>query len=120
MGNLTKNFDFNFLIAGVVVSLILAFSGMNQMLIQKNVENNELQVEIYKSGSGFGYRILSEEDIIVQQDFIPAIENNQPFCDREDADRIASYVLQKMQQGSNPAISLSELRELEISFNCAE
>lgn len=120
MGNFTQTFDFSFLIAGVVVSLIAVSLGMNHMFFPDKAKVGDLQVQVYESGSGFGYRILSEEDILIQQDYIPALENNQPFCDWEQADRVAFYVLQKLQYGSNPAISFSELKELEIEFNCAE
>lgn len=120
MGGYTKTFNLNFLIVGGVVTLVLTFLGINQIANQKQVLKNNLQVEIYTSGSGYGYRILSEDDILIQQDFIPALDYNQPFCNPEEAEQIAFYVLQKLQQGSNPAISISKLKELEISFNCVK
>ncbi len=120
MGNFTQNFNFSFLLAGVVVSLIALSLGINYIFFQEQDENSDLQVQIYQSGIGYGYRIFSEEDILIQQDYIPASENNQPFCDWEQADRVASIVLKKIKSGLNPAVSFSELKELEIEFNCIE
>lgn len=120
MGIFTRTFNYSFLIAGVLVSLGAVLFGMNYVLKKNKAKKTDLQIEVYEYGTGYGYRIFSEEEILIQQNFIPALEDKRPFCDREEADRIASYVVQKIRQGSNPAISLSELRELKISFNCAE
>ncbi|MGY5850629.1 DUF4907 domain-containing protein [Salegentibacter sp. F14] len=120
MGGYTKTFNLYFLIVGVVVTLVLTFLGINQIGNQKQVVKNNLQVEVFTSGSGYGYRILSEDNILIQQNFIPALAYNQPFCNREEAEMIALYVLQKLQKGSNPATSFSKLKELGISFNCVE
>lgn len=120
MGNFTQNINFSFLLAGVVVSLIALSLGMNYIFFQEKAENSDLQVQIYETGTGYGYKILSEGNVLIKQDYIPASENNQPFCDREQADRVATFVLQKIQYGLNPAISFSELKELEIEFDCAK
>jgi len=117
MENITQTFVFSFLIAGVVVSLIVWSLGMDQF-IQDKAESSNLHVQIFSSEAGYGYKILSEEKILIQQDYIPVLENKQPFCNWEQAHRVAIFVQQKLQNGLSPAISLSELKELNIEFNC--
>lgn len=120
MKNSYHTFHFIFLLAGVVVSLILLSSGINHVFLSNKVEKEKLELQTYEYGSGYGYRISLGEDILIQQDHIPSLENNQPFCDQEQAESVAVVVLQKLQRGANPAISLSELKELKIVFRCAE
>lgn len=120
MRNFTQNIDFRFLIAGVVVSLITVTLVLTLMFLREETSNTGLEVQIYESGAGYGYRILLEEDILIQQDYIPALENHQPFCDREQAKRVAFFVLKKLMHGSNPGVSFSELKALEIEVYCVE
>lgn len=120
MRNSDHTFHFIFLLAGVVVSLILLSSGINHVFFSSKVENGNLELQTYEYGSGYGYRIFLGEDVLIQQDHIPSLEHNRTFCSRGQAERVALVVLQKLQHGANPAISLSELKKLKISFECAE
>lgn len=119
MRNFNHTFHFSFLLAAVVVSLILLSSGINHVFIENRAEKGWLKVQTYESGAGYGYRILSREDILIQQNHIPSLENEQPFHSRRQAEKVAHLVLQKLEQGVNPAISLSELKELNIVINGA-
>lgn len=120
MRNCYPTFHFSFLLAAVLVSLIMLSSGINHVFLRNAVGKGDLEVQTYEYGTGYGYRIFSGENIIIQQNHIPSLENDQPFCNRGQAERVADLVMQKLQQGGNPAISFSELKELEIAFDCAE
>lgn len=120
MERLNHKFHFIFLLAGVVVSLIMLSSGIDHVFNSKEAKKGRLEVQTYRYRSGFGYKILLEEKVLIQQNHIPSLETNQSFCSRGQAERVASFVVSKLERGANPAISYSELKELQIIFKCAE
>lgn len=67
---------------------------------------------------GFGYIIRIDEKIVIKQTFIPAIEGNVPFCTESDAQRTADFITEKMIQHKGPSVTLAELQQLQIDFNC--
>ncbi|MCG9970889.1 DUF4907 domain-containing protein [Christiangramia crocea] len=120
MKNFSSTFHFSFLLFGVVVSLIMLFSGINHVIHSESSEERNLEVRTYGYGSGFGYKIISEEKLLIQQNNIPSLEQNQPFCSQGEAKKVANLVISKLERGENPAISYSELKEMQIIFKCAE
>lgn len=120
MKNFNFTFHFSFLLSGVVVSLIMLFSGINHVFLSDNSEEGNLEVQTFDYGSGFGYKIILEEKVLIQQNHIPSLEKNQPFCSQGQAEKVANLVISKLEHGENPAISYSELKELQIIFKCAE
>ncbi len=74
--------------------------------------------EVIPLGTGFGYIIRINHKIIIKQMYIPAIKGNTPFCSQEDAQQTADLVSQKIIQKENPAVTLEELKNLQIDFNC--
>lgn len=75
-------------------------------------------VSTFKVNNGFGYLIKTNEKIIIKQETIPAIEESQPFCTPKDAKKTGNLVRDKILKKQNPALSLNELKQIEIAFNC--
>ncbi|ALJ03873.1 hypothetical protein APS56_01325 [Pseudalgibacter alginicilyticus] len=105
----------------IIVFLLILSVVFVGLIIYKTIFNNKLepyQAIVYKENSGYGYRIMHYGKLLIKQDFIPTVQSNQPFCNYEDAQKIADLVLQKLNKQENPKILISELKEYQIKLNC--
>ena len=65
----------------------------------------------------FGYYIMIDGQIYIEQKTIPAIEGNTGFATKADADKVALRVIEKIKQGElPPTISIEELKAMGIVF----
>lgn len=72
-----------------------------------------LAVEV--TGSGWGYQILRDGKLIIDQQQIPAIQGNQSFSTEEDAHKTGELALKKIKgQNFPPTISIQELDSLGV------
>lgn len=81
-------------------------------------QNYGITSEVIPLDKGFGYLIRIDEKVVIKQTFIPAIEGNMPFCTEKDAQRTADFVTERMIQSKGPSVTLAELQQLKIDFNC--
>jgi hypothetical protein len=63
-------------------------------------------------GEGYGYDILHNNQVIIHQEFIPALEGKQLFQSREDAVKIGNVVLKKIKNKKPPGITKEEVLQL--------
>lgn len=80
--------------------------------------SESITTQVFKIENGFGYELIIEKKIIIKQENIPAIDKQMPFCSIEDAQKIADLVKQKILKKVTPTVSLVELKDLGIVFNC--
>jgi len=72
------------------------------------------KVKVFEVGNGFGYDITSNEVIIIKQENIPAIQQQKNFTSYEQAHQVAGVVVEKLNKGVNPGISIEELKRLGV------
>lgn len=110
------------------LSLILFFSCKTNL--ETDSEINEVQKKDTKAAStepvysiftletegvGWGYQILKDGKLMINQDHIPAIQGNKGFSSKEDAEKTANFMLEKIKKGIfPPTISIEELDSLEV------
>ena len=76
-----------------------------------------VQVQVYRSGKGWGYEIGNNKRTIIHQPFIPAARGKQPFKTKEEAMRTGRLALEKMKETKRlPTISRHELDSLNIFY----
>lgn len=63
----------------------------------------------------FGYEINKDNQTLITQNFIPGKAGNMPFSKASDAEKVASLMLMKLENGVfPPTISVSEIDSLLI------
>ncbi len=62
------------------------------------------------------YEIYKDSTLIIKQNKIPAVKGNQNLSSRDDAEKLASLVISKLEEGRVPSVKYSELEELNIIF----
>lgn len=73
------------------------------------------QVLITENNGGFGYQILKDGKLVIDQPNIPAIQGNQFFSTREKAQKTADYLVEKLNKGIfPPTLAVEELDSLGV------
>lgn len=73
-----------------------------------------VDASIFKTDKGWGYSILIDDKLFIRQDIIPAVEGNQGFATKEDATKVAKFVLKKMDNKQKPVVMKEDLKQLGI------
>jgi hypothetical protein len=69
-----------------------------------------------ESSHEYGYQILKDGELMIDQKNIPAIQGNKAFSSRLDAQTVAHFALDKIKNGVfPPTISVAELDSLGVS-----
>ncbi len=63
---------------------------------------------------GYGYQILKDDKLIIQQEYIPAINTKQAIGTVKDAQLLADLVVYKLKKGDSPVVATTELDDLNI------
>jgi hypothetical protein len=88
-----------------------------------NKKNDEHKGEVFVryeiiSGrnGGWGYALYADDKLYIKQDIIPAISGIHTFKSREDAEKVAKLVIEKLHNQQSPAIDSLEMAKLGIEF----
>lgn len=76
----------------------------------------EFNYSIGKTVDGYFYAITQKDQLLIRQEYIPAVPGIQKIKTHEEARRIAKYIVNKLEKGEEPLISKNELRKLNITF----
>jgi len=84
----------------IVVSITLAGKG------------HFYELDLYRSGDGWGYDILKKEKIFIHQPYIPATEGHVPFPDKKSATKTGRLVIKKIRNHKSPAVTKEEIESI--------
>jgi len=99
------------ILAGLIVSIVSCSFFLS-------MTTEPITTAIFKVENGFGYIISSKGKILINQENIPAIQEQRPFCSEKDAKKIAELVKKKMINKESLGITLKELGQQGIHFDC--
>ena len=68
-----------------------------------------------KNAGGWGYQIMVDNKMFINQTNIPAIQGDKSFATAEDAAKVASLVISKIKNHQKPVILIEDLNALGIS-----
>jgi hypothetical protein len=74
----------------------------------------EIRVKPYRLNAGWGYQVLVQKEVLINQPFIPAIPGQKAFPTRELARKTGRVVKEKLLQNKLPSVTLSDLMALGI------
>lgn len=93
-------------IAIIISVLILTFGGPQKKYPEKpeNLSYNTFYIK-----SGWGYDIIMNNRMIIHQELVPALTVQRGFEKKEDAEKAAQLVIQKINTHQSPALSKNEI-----------
>jgi len=92
-----------------VFALLLVIILTSVML---TVRGRSFNVELFRSGQGWGYDIMKNNKIYIHQPYMPAIEGEVPFSNRQSAKRTGILVVRKIRNHKSPSITKEELQSI--------
>ncbi|MCS3531823.1 DUF4907 domain-containing protein [Chryseobacterium sp. JUb7] len=86
-------------------------------LISCEKKNKDFDVKVTRQTSGgYGYQILKNKKILINQPYIPAIQGEKTFKNETDAHKTAELVMSKIHRYSLPKVSIHELDSMKIEY----
>jgi hypothetical protein len=70
------------------------------------------KIDVYKSGQGWGYDILVKNKLYIHQPFIPALEGQMPFSNKQSARKTGRLVIRKLKNHKIPSVTREELKSI--------
>lgn len=102
-------------IISVAITLLLTLCfGWMVYQTESNREENEAQAQVFRVDSGYGYRIITKQGILIEQPFIPGVQGKVPFSSEEEAQKVAELVVDKLRNREVPTVLYKELEKLEV------
>lgn len=102
-------------------ALILLLIGLIYFAVKISLDNwtkNKIEITTFKIKGGYGYLLSSNNKILIKQKYIPAIQKIKVFCTENEAFKIAVIVKKKITNNESPTLSVDELKNQNINFNC--
>lgn len=88
-------------------------AGTNHRSESKETEYTVLA--IHDSEMGWGYQLLKDGKLMIEQKHIPAIQGYKGFSTKEDAEKTGSFIIDKIKKGAfPPTVSVEELDSLGV------
>lgn len=115
--NNNSKYRWIFLVVSTMIILFALFlPDMLSRVMNTSEDTTESTIQVFRSNSGWGYTITAKDGFIIQQPYIPAILGQKSFDSQDQARKTAKMVLEKLNKGKNPSLSLSELDSLGIEY----
>jgi hypothetical protein len=70
------------------------------------------KVDIYKSGNGWGYDIIKNNKSYIHQPYMPVVEGQVPFSNKQSARKTGRLVVKKIRNHKSPAVTREELKSI--------
>jgi hypothetical protein len=81
----------------------------------KKINPEYTVLTVQNSTSDWGYQLLKDGQLMIDQKHIPAIQGNRGFTTKEDAEKVANFILEKIKKGEfPPTVSVEELDSLGV------
>jgi len=99
----------------LILPFILLYScGENKP--NSNTDSEIYSIETFENArENWGYKILNEGNLFINQPHIPAIQGNKGFKSSNDAEKAANLIIYKLEAGIiPPTITVEELDSLGV------
>lgn len=90
-------------------AIILVLTAAAILITQSRSQYN---IKLLKSDSGWGYDILAENELFIHQPFMPVVEGNVAFPDRNAARKTGKLMVRKLKKNQSPTITREELNHI--------
>jgi hypothetical protein len=70
------------------------------------------ELDLFKSGQGWGYDVFKNNKLYIHQPYIPAVEGQVPFQNRKSARKTGQIVVKKIRNHESPALTRDEIKAI--------
>lgn len=76
-----------------------------------------LTIKAVQYPKGWGYDILADNKVYIHQNQVPAISGLHLFLSKEDAEKAANLMIEKLKRNRLPSIDSIEMQKAGIQYN---
>ncbi|MBS1576424.1 MAG: DUF4907 domain-containing protein [Bacteroidetes bacterium] len=80
--------------------------------MNKSHDQRRIESRAFQTTNGWGYDILVNDSILIHQESIPVFQKQQPFANKEQAEKTAALVIQKLKTGQHPTLTKFDLDKI--------
>ena len=95
----------NFIIPALFLVIIL-------IVIIYAKRGHSYEIDAFRSDHGWGYDILMNNKVYIHQPYMPAVEGQVPFNDKQSARKTARLVVNKIRKHKSPFVTKEELQTI--------
>lgn len=92
--------------------LISAF--LIYVVVLRDSPGDQLEVKTYRVAQGWGYKIMQQDKVIIDQPFIPVLTGTDAFPTRRSAFKAGMLVKQKLLNNQLPALTIKDLEKIGL------
>lgn len=98
----------NILIIGVAVII----SAGIWIVTAKSHNPQHFESRVFKVMNGWGYDVLVNDTVIIHQESVPVLQKQQAFSQKDQAEKTAKLVIQKLKSGTLPTLTKFDLEKI--------
>ena len=78
----------------------------------KKRNTSSVKALTFHAVEGWGYDILVDDTLFIHQANIPCLNGKQGFAKKEHAEKTASLIINKIENGKSPVVTIFELQKI--------
>ncbi|SHM79857.1 protein of unknown function [Flavobacterium saccharophilum] len=86
------------------------------LLLTACTRKESFKMETFKTKSGWGYSIASNDRVLIKQSLIPVINETKSFFSESDALKVGTLVVDKLNKDLSPTVTKNDLILLKIKL----
>lgn len=98
-----------------IIIICFAFVSIGNLGAQNQTEQSKLTYQVFENkNKTFGYKILRDGKPMINQESMPAVPGNNGFPKKQQAEKMATLVIQKINKGiMPPTVSVAEVDSIK-------
>ena len=80
--------------------------------VQQRAGTKSYQWRVFEGNCGWGYDILVNDSLLIHQESVPVLSGNCGFAKRSWAEKAATAIINKMENGQAPQLTSFDLRQI--------
>ena len=98
----------------IVITTSVIISAVIWIITMKSHNHNPQHFEsrIFKIANGWGYDIMVNDTILIHQESVPVMQAQHAFSRRDQAEKTAELVIQKLKTGQHPTLTKFDLEKI--------
>lgn len=102
------------ILIAIMISAGIWIKGYNKN--KETKKSKSVKALIFEGSEGWGYDILVNDSLFIHQEYVPVISGKHGFAKKEQAEKTANLIINKIKTGQIPVITRFELEKI-ISVN---
>lgn len=96
------------ILTAVVLSLFICLNAYDK----KATAGSSVKALVFHTTNGWGYDILVNDSVFIHQVRIPVVNGNWGFEKKEEAEKTAQLIINKIKKGQYPILTIFELEKI--------